>query len=94
MPFDDCLSQVSTPSINDVDDSMVMSWNGNYISVTMLKSSLQAEIKVFSLFGELLFRKDIIESTEAFEFSDLKSGIYIIQVSNENQSKQIKVVKA
>tara|TARA_R110002072_G_scaffold108418_1_gene235266 strand:- start:201 stop:1751 length:1551 start_codon:yes stop_codon:yes gene_type:complete len=56
-------------------------------------SAMIYELNIYSVSGELLMSKNIAKSNSRIDISTLSSGIYILEILNENIAEKVKLIK-
>jgi hypothetical protein len=63
----------------------------NWFTITGLNSG--SSVTVYNMAGKMVFSKLAEGETEQFDFSNLVVGMYILNISNSNQTIKVKLVK-
>lgn len=51
------------------------------------------DIKIYDILGKLIIDKSVISNNNFIDISNIKKGIYLVRISNNNQSITKKLIK-
>jgi len=82
--FDDLKLNYFSILPNPVNSMLQLKTNNNTVI---------SELKIFDILGKKVYSKEINNSIESIDVSNLKQGVYLLMVSNENSSQFKKFIK-
>lgn len=91
---------INCPSLNinqfEFENNVLLYPNptNNYLNLKLESNIQNASLKIISITGQTIFDKQNISGTDFnFDVSNLNSGLYIIQISDENKTYHSKFIK-
>lgn len=84
---------VSTLSTSSFDKNIIAIYPNPSNGLFKISVVNESEVKIYNYLGELVFKRNLNSGVSNMNISDLSSGIYILNVSNSNTTKSIKIIK-
>ena len=92
--IDNFTLQAVTAGVNDVQTSKVQAYPNPVVNQLNLNSDQNIqEVKIFSTTGQLVQNQKLNGKKSSVNLSDLKPGVYVVQVVTEKGVETLKVVK-
>ena len=66
---------------------------GNNVTVKLAPSWLGGKISLINMAGETITREDILSTEHTFDLTSKSTGLYLINVTNSNQRRLLRILK-